>query len=89
MTWAQVVLEKETVVNKTDKHDKPSEDDQIGELIDKSFIRKTLILNIQQGKTGYRQVVARLPSVYALNDIAERNYGRTIEQWHSPDLVDM
>ena len=89
MTWAQVALEKEAVVNKTDKHAELSEDDQHGELIDKSFIRKTLILNIQQGKTGYRQAVARLPSVYALNDIAQRNYGRTIEQMIKSGSTDL
>jgi len=80
LTWAQVELEKEVVNNKTGLRAELSEDEQHGEEITQSYIRKTLILNIQQGKTGKRKAVGRLPSVYALNDIAQRNYGKTLEQ---------
>jgi len=67
-----------------------SEDEQHGEEITKNYIRKTLILNIQKGKTGKRKAVGRLPSVYALNDIAQRNYSKTLEQMiksGSKDLI--
>lgn len=90
LTWAQVELEKEVVHIKTGKKAELSEHDQHGEEITQDYIRKTLILSIQQGKTGKRIAVGRLPSVYALNDIAQRNYGKTIEQMiksGSEDLV--
>ena len=80
LTWAQIELEKEAVHIKTGVQSKPTEDDQHGEEITKDYIRKTLIINIQKSKTGARKAVGRLPSVYALNDIAQRNYGKTIEQ---------
>ena len=90
LTWAQVELEKEVVHIKTGERAELSEEDQYGEEITKDYIRKTLIINIQKGKTGARKAVGRLPSVYALNDIAERNYGKTLEQMiksGSKDLI--
>ncbi len=51
---------------------------------------KTAILKIQNGKTGARSAVGRLPTVKALNRIAERNYTKTAEeliQSGSKDLV--
>ena len=80
LTWAQVELEKEVVNIKTGVRAKLNEDDQHGEEITQNYIRKTLIINIQKSKTGARKCVGRLPSVYALNDIAQRNYGKTLEQ---------
>lgn len=90
LTWAQVELDKEVVNIKTGVRAELSEDEQHGEEITKNYIRKTLILNIQKGKTGKRKAVGRLPSVYALNDIAQRNYGKTLEQMiksGSKDLI--
>ncbi|OZA11273.1 MAG: hypothetical protein B7Y05_15175 [Polynucleobacter sp. 24-46-87] len=90
LTWAQVELDKEVVNIKTGIRAELSEDEQHGEEITKNYIRKTLILNIQKGKTGKRKAVGRLPSVYALNDIAQRNYGKTLEQMiksGSKDLI--
>jgi integrase len=80
LTWAQLELDKEVVNIKTGMRAELSEDDQHGEEITQNYIRKTLILNIQKGKTGKRKAVGRLPSVYALNDIAQRNYDKTLEQ---------
>jgi integrase len=80
LTWAQVELDKEVVNIKTGVRAELSEDEQHGEEITKNYIRKTLILNIEKGKTGKRKAVGRLPSVYALNDIAQRNYSKTLEQ---------
>jgi integrase len=80
LTWAQVELEKEVVNIKTGVRAKLNEDDQHGEELTQNYIRKTLIINIQKSKTGARKCVGRLPSVYALNDIAQRNYGKTLEQ---------
>ena len=90
LTWAQVELDKEVVNIKTGVRAELSEDEQHGEEITKNYIRKTLILNIQKGKTGKRKAVGRLPSVYALNDIAQRNYSKTLEQMiksGSKDLI--
>ena len=90
LTWAQVELDKEVVNIKTGVRAELSEDDQHGEEITQNYIRKTLILNIQKGKTGKRKAVGRLPSVYALNDIAQRNYDKTLEQMiksGSKDLI--
>ena len=90
LTWAQIELDKEVVNIKTGVRAKLSEDDQHGEEITQNYIRKTLILNIQKGKTGKRKAVGRLPSVYALNDIAQRNYDKTLEQMiksGSKDLI--
>ena len=90
LTWAQVELDKEVVNIKTGVRAELSEDDQHGEEITQNYIRKTLILNIQKGKTGKRKAVGRLPSVYALNDIAQRNYSKTLEQMiksGSKDLI--
>lgn len=90
LTWAQVELDKEVVNIKTGVRAELSEDEQYGEEITKNYIRKTLILNIQKGKTGKRKAVGRLPSVYALNDIAQRNYSKTLEQMiksGSKDLI--
>ena len=65
--WAKVKnfveLEKEVVHIKTGERAELSEEDQYGEEITKDYIRKTLIINIQKGKTGARKAVGRLPSV--------------------------
>jgi integrase len=41
---------------------------------------KTAILKIQNGKTGARTAIGRLPTVKALNRIAQRNYAKTADE---------
>jgi integrase len=77
LRWVQVeikmypTIKKTGVITKGNEYD--SEDEE--EVVINS--NKTAILKIQNGKTGARTAIGRLPTVKALNRIAERNYAKT------------
>ena len=74
LRWVQVDLKMYPIIKKTgnvvkgNKYDSEEEE----EVVINS--NKTAILKIQNGKTGARTAIGRLPTVKALNRIAQRNY---------------
>ena len=77
LTWVQVKLALYPIVKKTGV----MEDDGEGnvEEIETVNANRTVFLNIQESKTKSRIAVGRLPTVRALKAIADRNYGKTLE----------
>lgn len=65
------------VIKKTGVIEKPNEYDDRGSEIEISNANRTVILNIQDSKTDSRLSIGRLPTVKALEAIAQRNYGKT------------
>ena len=78
LTWVQVKLALYPIVKKTGV----MEDDGEGnvEEIETVNANRTVFLNIQESKTKSRIAVGRLPTVRALKAIADRNYGKTLEE---------
>ena len=74
LTWPQIELKMYPVITPTDKRDEE------GNLIDLVNANRTVFLRIQDGKTGQRTAVGRLPTTQALRAVAERNYGKGVEQ---------
>ena len=90
LKWVQVEIKMYPTIKKTGNVTKGNEYDSEDE---EEFVingNRTAILKIQNGKTGARTAVGRLPTVKALNRIAERNYSKTaieLIQNGSKDLV--
>lgn len=90
LKWVQVEIKMYPTVKKTGNVIRGNEYDSEEEAEVVINSNKTAILKIQNGKTGARVAVGRLPTVKALNRIAERNYTKTAEeliQSGSKDLV--
>jgi len=77
LRWTQVELKQYPVSVKTGIMIEPNEYDDVGEEIEKFNANRTVILNIQDGKTGSRLAIGRLPTVKAIEAIAQRNYRKT------------
>ena len=74
LTWPQIELKMYPVITPTDHVDEE------GEPVDLVNANRTVFLRIQEGKTGQRIAIGRQPTAAALRNIAERNYGKTIQQ---------
>ena len=74
LTWAQVTQNVSPTFELTDEID-PEDGERIGSL----RANRTAILKIQTSKTGERLAIGRLPTVQAFRNIAERNYGKTLD----------
>ena len=74
LRWVQVDLKMYPIIKKTGNVVKGNEYDSEEEEEVVINSNKTAILKIQNGKTGARTAIGRLPTVKALNRIAQRNY---------------
>ena len=74
LRWVQVDLRMYPIIKKTGIVVKGNEYDSEEEEEVVINSNKTAILKIQNGKTGARTAIGRLPTVKALNRIAQRNY---------------
>ena len=73
LKWGQLELKFDPVsLGKTKS--KPTEDNQHGKDIESFNLNRTVIINIQTGKTGKRQAIGRADTVVALGRLANRNY---------------
>ncbi len=78
LTWAQVRQEFSPTFTETGK----KTDDGEGVIEDEVIFKlnHTVFLNIQESKTDKRIAVGRAPTAKALRSIANRNYGKTLEE---------
>jgi integrase len=74
LNWTNIELNMYPVITPTDQMDEE------GERIDIVNANRTVIFSIESGKTGKRKAIGRLPSVKALNNIAQRNHGKTLKE---------
>ena len=65
------VIKKTGVINKASEYDYVA-----GEEIKLLNLNRKVILNIQDSRTDSRLSIGRLPTVKALETIAQRNYGK-------------
>ena len=73
LKWAQLELKYEPIsLGKTKSI--ATEDNQHGKDIEAFDLNRTVIINIQTGKTGKRQAIGRAATVEALGRLANRNY---------------
>lgn len=79
LKWAQIEISMDPVLVGSSKAE-PSEENQRGKNIETYDLRRTVILNIQSGKTGKRKAIGRAATVEALTRIASRNYGLNLPQ---------
>ena len=80
LRWTQIELKKYPTSKKTGVIELPNEYSDTGEEITTFNLNRTAVINIQAGKTGSRLAIGRLPTVKALEDIAQRNYGKTLSK---------
>jgi len=80
LRWVQVEIKMYPTVKKTGEIIKGNEYDSEEEAEVAINSNKTAILKIQNGKTGARTAIGRLPTVKALNRIAQRNYAKTANE---------
>ncbi len=78
LTWAQVRQEFDPTFKKTGEKTDDGEGSIEDEVIFK--LNRTITLDIQEHKTKRRLAIGRVPTASALRDIAERNYGKTLEE---------
>lgn len=78
LRWTQIEIKKYPTSKDTGEIEPPSEHSDTGEKIVIHNMNKTAIINIQSGKTGSRLAIGRLPTVKALEEIAQRNYGKAL-----------
>jgi integrase len=78
--WTQIEIKKYPAIKKTGEIEPPSEFSDTGEEVTILNLNRTAVINIQSGKTGSRLAIGRLPTVKALEDIAQRNYGKTLSK---------
>ena len=79
LKWAQVEISIDPKPIGSTKS-VPTEDNQHGEDIVAYDWQRTVILNIQSGKTGKRNAIGRAATVEALTRIADRNYKLNLPQ---------
>lgn len=79
LKWAQIEVSVDPKLVGVTKS-APSEDNQRGEDIETYDWQRTVILNIQSGKTGKRKAIGRADTVVALTRIANRNYDLNLPQ---------
>ena len=80
LKWIQVEIKMYPTIKKTGEIIKGNEYDSEEEAEVTINSNKTAILKIQNGKTGARTAIGRLPTVKALNRIAQRNYEKTANE---------
>ena len=80
LRWTQIEIKKYPTVKKTGAIEPPSEYSDTGEEITLVNLNRTAVINIQDGKTGSRLAIGRLPTVKSLEEIAQRNYGKTLSK---------
>jgi len=80
LRWVQVDLKMYPIIKKTGNVVKGNEYDSEEEEEVVINSNKTAILKIQNGKTGARTAIGRLPTVKALNRIAQRNYAMSASE---------
>ncbi len=80
LRWVQVEIKMYPTIKKTGEIIKGNEYDSEEEDEVTINSNKTAILKIRNGKTGARTAIGRLPTVKALNRIAQRNYSKTADE---------
>ena len=79
LKWAQIEVSVDPKVVGVTKS-APSEGNQHGEDIVAYDWQRTVVINIQSGKTGKRKAIGRADTVVALTRIANRNYNLNLPQ---------
>lgn len=77
LKWIQVEMSVKPEFSKTGVID--NTDDEHDEIVLLNA-KRAVILNIQDSKTKVRTAIGRLPTIKALEEIAERNYGISIKE---------
>lgn len=78
LRWTQIEIKMYPTITKTGTKTEPNEFDDIGEEVEVVNANRTAILDIQKSKTGKRLAIGRLTTVKVLEDLAKRNYNKTL-----------
>jgi integrase len=80
LTWAQIEADIAPQFEKTGRITQDLEEGIDAEEELKFKLNRTVFITIIEGKTGKRTAVGRAPTYNALNAIAKRNYGKTLDE---------
>jgi integrase len=82
LTWKQIEVKVDKTITKTDKKVELENWESVDELVDEQLFRKeyAVILKIQKHKTKERNAVGSIYTYKAIERIAERNYGMTLNE---------